>query len=277
LLESILFGHEKGAFTGATRRTDGVFREAHGGTVFLDEIGELSAAAQAALLRVLETRRVTRVGAGEEDEVDVRVVAATHRNLESMCEAGSFRWDLLYRINTMTLRIPPLRQRPEEIGQLAGFFLREANEANGCQVQAVDPEALALMRGHHWPGNVRELRNVIHRAVVMTRGESLTLADMPEKLSALQPRAASPPLPGGPGPGLETIPPTPGAGDLAPDAGTDLDFKTRVQQFEQSLIRRALQQTGWNRTEAANLLKMPRRTLTFKLNAYDINPAGAGK
>jgi DNA-binding NtrC family response regulator len=268
LLESILFGHEKGAFTGATRRTGGVFREAHGGTVFLDEIGELAAAAQAALLRVLETRRVTRVGSSEEDEVDVRVVAATHRDLEAMCEAGTFRLDLLYRINTMSLLIPPLRRRAEEIEQLAAFFLQEANEANGCQVQAIDSEAMDLMRSYHWPGNVRELRNVIHRAVVLARGEQLTADDLPDKLSALKQLAPRWTMARklGQSPGADTPGPLPG------DDGEEMDFKLCVQQFEEHLIRKALQLTAWRRAEAADLLNMPRRTLTHKLNVYGITP-----
>jgi two-component system response regulator AtoC len=249
LLESIMFGHERGAFTGADRRTDGVFVDADGGTVLLDEVGELPAAAQAALLRVLETKRINRVGSSEEIEVDVRVLAATHRNLEAMCDAGGFRWDLLYRINTMTLKIPALRERREEIAPLARMFLEEANQANGCQVREIDGAALGRLEAHGWPGNVRELRNVIHRAVVMAQGDVITVADLPERLAGAAP--------------------VPSAAEE--EDGEDLDFKDRVQRFETGLITRALQRAGGNKTEAAKLLRIPLRTLTHKIQAYGID------
>ena len=248
LLESLLFGHEKGAFTDATQRTNGVFRETSGGTVFLDEIGELSAAAQAALLRVLETGKVTRVGGSQEDAVDVRLVAATHRDLEAMCEAGDFRWDLFFRINTMTLEVPPLRQRPEDIEPLAQRFLQEANQLEQMAIRGLSEPAWLALRAYHWPGNVRELRNVIQRAVVLASGDEISLADLTERIAGLvaEPAGASP----------------------ASDAG--LDFKTRVQRFEERLIRDALEACRWNRTEAATRLGMPRRTMTNKLRALGI-------
>ena len=160
LIESVLFGHEQGAFTGADKSARGIFEQADGGTVLLDEIGELAASAQAALLRVLETKKVTRVGGDKEIDVDVRVIAATHRDLEAMVEAGRFRQDLLYRLNTMTLRIPPLRERVDEIRPLAERFLKEARRQAGTDVRAIDPQALAALERYPWPGNVRELRNV---------------------------------------------------------------------------------------------------------------------
>ncbi|HLL25520.1 MAG TPA: sigma 54-interacting transcriptional regulator, partial [Kofleriaceae bacterium] len=167
LLESVLFGHELGAFTGADRPAAGIFEQADSGTVFLDEIGELAPSAQAALLRVLETKKLTRVGGHTEVEVDVRVIAATHRDLEAMVDAGRFREDLLYRLNTMTLRIPPLRERVDEILPLAERFLREASSKAGSAVKAIDLEAATALERYTWPGNVRELRNVIERAVVL--------------------------------------------------------------------------------------------------------------
>jgi DNA-binding NtrC family response regulator len=186
LIESALFGHERGAFTGAEQRTKGVFEEADGGTVLLDEIGELSPAAQGALLRVLETKRITRVGSNREFTVDVRILAATNRNLEKMCEQQAFRWDLLYRLNAMTIKLPPLRERPEEIESLTSHFIRQANRANGCEVWGIEPEALALLCRYNWPGNVRELRNVIERAVVLTRRGAISVDELSERVRAMQ-------------------------------------------------------------------------------------------
>ncbi|HMG21834.1 MAG TPA: sigma 54-interacting transcriptional regulator, partial [Kofleriaceae bacterium] len=182
LIESVLFGHEQGAFTGADKSARGVFEQADGGSVLLDEIGELAAPAQAALLRVLETKHVTRVGGEKEIEVDVRVIAATHRDLEGMVEAGRFRQDLWYRLNTVTLRIPPLRERVDEIRPLAERFLKEARRQAGSDVRTIDPRALAALEGYGWPGNVRELRNVIERAVVLAEGSTITPADLTDRV-----------------------------------------------------------------------------------------------
>ena len=248
LLESILFGHEKGAFTGADRRTDGVFVEAAGGTLLLDEIGDLPPPAQAALLRVLETSRVTRVGATDEVEVDVRIIAATHRDLEAMCDAGAFRWDLLYRINTMTLKIPPLRKRREEIEPLARMFLEEANSANDCHVQGFDDEALGLLRRYSWPGNVRELRNAVSRAVVMAQAATIAPADLPDRVVG---RASN-------------------HDQEVRDEDETLSFKEQVQRLETRLITRALERSGGNQTEAARVLSLPIRTLSEKIKKYDI-------
>jgi len=154
LVESTLFGHEKGAFTGASQQQKGVFESADGGSVLLDEVGELPQSAQVALLRVLETKRLTRVGSSKELAVDARVIAATHRDLEAMCEQGSFRRDLLFRLNAMTVNIPPLRERGEEIAPLTARFLADANEANGCDIEGIDPAALQLLHRYDWPGNV---------------------------------------------------------------------------------------------------------------------------
>ncbi len=259
LIESTMFGHEKGAFTGADRQTRGVFEEADGGAVLLDEIGELSPSAQAALLRVLDSKRITRVGSTKEIAVDVRILAATHRNLEAMCEAGSFRWDLLYRINTMTLKVPPLRERPEEIEPLARHFISEANEANGCEVEGIDEEALSALRRYSWPGNVRELRNVIHRSVVMALGSSVLADDLPERVRAgggpravrTTAHAAAPPAPPW-------------------ESDDDLDYKGRIQRYETDLIRAALDHTDWGKTRAAELLRIPLRTLIYKIKSFGI-------
>ena len=256
LIESILFGHEKGAFTGADQQTNGVFQDADGGAVLLDEIGELSPPAQAALLRALETGRVARVGSTEEVAVDVRVLAATHRDLEAMCKAGEFRWDLLYRIDVMTLKIPPLRERAEEIEALALCFLEQANRDNGRRIEAIDPDALALLRSYPWPGNVRELRNAIHRAAVMADGETITVEDLPRRVLDWQPS----------GPEPEQLPAVEPQGD-----GEELDYRDRVERFERRLIEAALARTYGNQSDAARLLRIPIRTLSFKIKAFGIS------
>ncbi|MBA2540569.1 MAG: sigma 54-interacting transcriptional regulator, partial [Deltaproteobacteria bacterium] len=182
LIESVLFGHEQGAFTGADRAAQGMFEQANGGTVLLDEIGELAASAQAALLRVLETKKLMRVGGNKEIDVDVRVIAATHRDLEAMVTAGRFRQDLLYRLNTMTLQIPPLRERVDEIRPLAERFLKEVRGQSGSDVRTIDPAAIAALEAYSWPGNVRELRNAIERAVVLAEGKAITVADLTDRI-----------------------------------------------------------------------------------------------
>jgi two-component system, NtrC family, response regulator AtoC len=245
LLEATLFGHEKGAFTGADRAREGVFEQANGGTAFLDEVGELAPAAQAALLRVLEAKTITRVGGDRDLEVDVRVVAATHRDLESMCEAGTFRWDLLYRLNAVTIQLPPLRERAADIIPLAETFLREAARENGRAIKAIDVKAANALRRHRWPGNVRELRNVIERAVVIARGDAITVDDLPPRLRE-SPEERKP--------------------SIAPDGG----LKEQMRAYEIQLIVDALKKHGGNQTEAARALQMPVRTLAHKMQTYGI-------
>ncbi|MCA9664774.1 MAG: sigma-54-dependent Fis family transcriptional regulator [Myxococcales bacterium] len=244
LVESALFGYEKGAFTGADKMRIGVFEAADGGTVFLDEIGELSAQAQVALLRVLETRRLTRVGGIREIEVDVRVVTATHRDLAAMCEQGTFRPDLLYRLNTMLLELPPLRERPEEIPALVERFIRAANAANQRRVEGIDDAALERLVAYRWPGNVRELRNAVERAVVLAQGATITVDDLPSTLTCQASSRASQDAP--------------------------LGFRAQVQRFEIALLQSALDASDGSVSAAARLLDMPRRTLTKKKRDYDL-------
>ncbi|MCA9608240.1 MAG: sigma 54-interacting transcriptional regulator [Myxococcales bacterium] len=251
LLESTLFGHEQGAFTGAERRAAGVFEQADGGTLFLDEIGELPLPAQAALLRVLETGRLTRVGGTEEIEVDVRLVAATHRDLERMVEEGAFRQDLLFRLNTMTLGVPPLRERPADLDALLDRFLDEASRESGGRVRAISDVAREALRRYGWPGNVRELRNVVERAVVVCVGDTIGLDDLPERVC----RPTTPSAPATPMPAEED---------------DDADFRERVRSYETQLILDALQRTQGNQTQAAKLLRMPLRTLVHKIRSYGI-------
>ncbi len=250
LIESVLFGHEQGAYTGADKSARGIFEQADGGTVLLDEIGELAPGAQAALLRVLETKKVMRVGGDKEIEVDVRVIAATHRDLEAMVEAGRFRQDLLYRLNTMTLTVPPLRERVDEIRPLAERFLDEARRQAGSDVRTIDPAALAALEAYAWPGNVRELRNVIDRAVVLAEGKAITLADLTDRI-----RAGSRPL---------------AAEPEAPSEEVSGDYKEHVRRYESELILRALHKHNGNQTEAARTLNLPLRTLVHKIQTYGI-------
>ena len=248
LIESVLFGHEQGAYTGADKSARGIFEQADGGTVLLDEIGELAASAQAALLRVLETKKVTRVGGEKEIEVDVRVIAATHRDLEGMVEAGRFREDLLYRLNTVTLRIPPLRERVDEIRPLAERFLKEARKQAGTDVRTIDPRALAALEGYSWPGNVRELRNVIERAVVLAEGQAITPDDLTDRVrGSARTLVAEPESTDEPG-----------------------DYKEHVRRYEAELIVRALHKHNGNQTEAARALNLPLRTLVHKIQTYGI-------
>ena len=209
-------------------------------------MGELAPGAQAALLRVLETKKVTRVGSSRELPVDGRVLCATHRNIPAMCEAGSFRWDLFYRINTMILKVPPLRGRTDEIGHLTRRFLSETATAGEYPVTGIAPEAMKALERYNWPGNVRELRNVIQRSVVMALDETITLDDLPESLGARSPA------------GAELL-------------DGDLDFKSRIQQYEKKLICAALAENDGNQTRAARRLRMPLRTLVFKLKSLEID------
>ncbi len=253
LVESTLFGHEKGAFTGATAQSKGVFEAADGGSVLLDEIGELPAPAQAALLRVLETKKVVRVGSTREIEVGVRLLAATHRDLEAMCDAGGFRRDLYYRLNTMTLRLPALRERREDIPQLVERFLAEANAANGTSVRGVDAEALELLASHDWPGNVRELKNAIERAVVIAEGNRVSVDDLPEDIS-----------------GQSAAPALTGPASFTSEADDDDDFRSQLDKAEREILLRALARTDHNQTAAARQLRMPLRTLVHKLRVHGI-------
>jgi DNA-binding NtrC family response regulator len=263
LVESVLFGHEKGAFTGATRDQKGVFEAADGGTLLLDEIGELPLEAQAALLRVLETKRLMRVGSTREISVDVRIVAATHRDLEAAVTAGRFREDLLFRLNGVSIRVPPLRERPEDLEPLITRFVAMANAANGRDVRGVDPEALALLAAYPWPGNVRELHNAMERAVVIAGTDLVTLDDLPERIRRTAPATA---------PALPAAAPDADAPISLEEAVASLegDFRTRMERLEVVLLTEALREASWNQTETARRLQMPLRTLVHKLKMLGI-------
>ncbi len=245
LLESELFGHEKGAFTGAHERRIGRFEQAQGGTLFLDEIGEIDAALQVKLLRFLGERTFERVGSNKTLTADVRLVAATNKDLEALVKAGTFREDLFFRLRVVEIHLPPLRERPEDIPLLAHRFLREFAVENGKPVKDFTVDAMEALIHHAWPGNVRELRTAMEHAVVLCRGERITARDLP------------PSVRGG----------TPAGGD-AHKLLTRPDLT--VKDAEKQLLIRALKETGGNRTLAAKKIGMSRRTLHRKLHAYQL-------
>lgn len=268
LVEAELFGHARGAFTGAVAARTGRIAAANGGTLFLDEVGDLPLSAQAKLLRVLQDRCVTPVGTDTSVPVNVRIIAATHRDLEGMAETeGTFRIDLYFRLAVIPLHLPPLRERVGDIVPLARFFLQRDNATAGTEVLGFDDSCVAALEGHHWPGNVRELANTIERAVVMKREGMLSRADlhlfgrrsrqltpvaMPARLATPQARATTaPPPPAAPGP---------------QEREESLNLRVAMDDIERKLIERALERTGGNRTEAAALLGLNRTTLSEKLS-----------
>jgi two-component system response regulator HydG len=240
LLESELFGHETGAFTGAVRRHTGRFEQAHGGTLFLDEIGDLPGAVQVKLLRALQERTIERLGGSEPIAVDVRLIAATHRDLQAAIRDGSFREDLYYRLNVVALHLPPLRSRRPDIPPLIDHLLERINRENDTGVTGVSREVLEAFLRYPWPGNVRELRNVLERAVVLNRGRVIHLGDLPAAFRA---------------------PP-----EKAPIAGGSL------VENERATIISALQAAGWNRSIAADRLGIHRNTLRRKIRELGIAP-----
>jgi two-component system response regulator AtoC len=245
LLESELFGHEKGAFTGAHERRIGRFEQAQGGTLFLDEIGEIDASIQIKLLRFLGERTFERVGSNKTLTADVRLIAATNKKLDELVKAGSFREDLFFRLRVVEIRLPPLRERAEDIPLLAQAFLREFARENDKPVSKFSPEAMDVILRHSWPGNVRELRTAIEHAVVLCKSDKITPRDLPPSArpAAIAPASAAP---------------AKASGDLS------------VKEAEKQLIIRALKATNGNRTLAAKKLGMSRRTLYRKLTEYGL-------
>ena len=248
LLESELFGHRKGAFTDATRDRKGLFEEANGGTLFLDEIGELPLGLQVKLLRVLQEEEIRRLGDTQDVKVDVRVVAATARDLSSEVKRGAFREDLYYRLNVLSIHLPPLRERREDIPLLVEHFIQRMNARMGLKVLGATTEAMRLLIESEWPGNVRELENTIERAMVLTEGDQIDVDSLPDRLRQ---------------PGRASVTPVPLLDD-------DLSIKRASRRAEEDLIRRALIRTNGNRTRAAELLEISHRALLYKIKEYGI-------
>src|ERR1700691_3884038 len=244
LLESELFGHKRGAFTDATTDRRGLFEEADGGTLFLDEIGELPLNLQVKLLRVVQEGSIRRLGDTKDVEVDVRLIAATHRDLSADVKAGRFREDLFYRINVLLIHIPPLRSRREDVSLLIDHFVTRNNVRLGTAIRGLAPEARKLLLEYSWPGNVRELENTIERAMVLAETDVLVTGDLPERIrDALDPVQIQ-------------------------LASGELSVKKTTAAIEQILIRRALQKTKGNRTRAAELLEISHRALLYKIKDY---------
>jgi len=244
LLESELFGHEKGAFTGAAEQRKGRFELAHRGTLLLDEIGDMSLTTQAKILRVLQDGEFERLGGSKTIKVDVRLLAATHKDLERMVESGSFRQDLFFRLSVVPLHLPALRERPEDIPLLADHFLQQYSTKNRKDIRSFHAEAMEALLAYQWPGNIRELENAVERAVILCLGEQIGARDLPAAVRQAGEQ---------------------GAPALVPRPGMTL------KEMEKELILSTLQKTGGNRTQAAEILGITRQTLQNKLREYEMN------
>jgi two-component system response regulator AtoC len=246
LLESELFGHVKGAFTDASRDKRGLFQEADGGTLFLDEIGELPLSLQVKLLRVIQEGEVRRVGDVRDTKVDVRLVAATAKDLAEEVKGGTFREDLYYRLNVLPIQLPPLRERREDVAILAEHFVEDCNDKLGRSVRGVSAEAMKILMDYPWPGNVRELENAIEHSMILCEEDEIEVANLPRKIQESKDRIRM---------------------ALASD---ELSIKKMTRLMEEELISRALRQTGGNRTRAAGLLEISHRALLYKIKDFEI-------
>jgi transcriptional regulator with PAS, ATPase and Fis domain len=242
LLESELFGHEKGAFTGAIKQRQGAFELANGGTLLLDEVSEMAIEIQAKFLRVIESQQFRRLGGEVDVSVDVRIIASTNRNLEQDVESGKFRRDLYYRLRVVSVNLPPLRQRREDIPFLVSDFIDELSNRNGRIVSSIDHEALNKLISYEWPGNVRELKNCIESMVVMAKSQTLGMDDLPESIRNISSSEGRP----------------------SEQIGMSID------DAEKEAIKKALESTNWNKTQAADVLKMGLRTLHRKIKKYGL-------
>jgi two-component system nitrogen regulation response regulator GlnG len=281
LLEAELFGHEKGAFTGATSQRIGKFEQCNRGTVFLDEIGDMSLATQTKILRVLQDGTFERVGGNEAVKVDVRIIAATNKPLEKAVAAREFREDLFYRLNVVRIQIPPLRERREDISLLVNYFLKKMAQTQGQSPKAIAADAVSAMENYHWPGNVRELENAIRRAMVVAKGGTILLQDLPPELASTMPAAALAIVPAGTSSsGTQTL----GQGQEAAGAELNLESITRllfqwarkdpklkiIPAVERELVINALAETKGNQVQAAKLLGITRATLRKRIAKFNI-------
>ena len=249
LLESELFGHVRGAFTGATVSKSGKFELAHGGTVFLDEIGDMSSDLQVKVLKVLEEGEFEQVGGAKTIKVDVRVIAATHRDLPGEVKNGNFREDLFYRLYVIPIGLPALRDRKSDIPYLASYFMQVSNHKNNRQLEGISGEALGIMVSYSWPGNVRELRNVVERLVVLIGSGKISANDLPKELKAANGYAAT-----------QSI-------EISDDG---ISLNSAVTEFEKDLILQSLEKTKWVKNKAAKLLQLNRTTLVEKIKRHRI-------
>lgn len=248
LLESELFGHIKGAFTGAVNTKKGLFEEADQGTLFLDEIGELPLLLQVKLLRVLQEEEVRKVGDTQSKKIDVRIIAATLKDLTKAVEQGTFREDLFYRLNVLSIQIPPLRDRKEDIPMLAKHFMAQANQKMKTAVEKIHPQVLKIFMEYGWPGNIRELENVIERAMILVTGNEILVEHLPSQLT----KAKSTAVKGG-------------------ETGATLSIKKMTQTLEENLIQKALETCNGNRTKAAKLLEISHRALLYKMKEFGLD------
>jgi two-component system, NtrC family, response regulator PilR len=255
LLESELFGYVKGAFTGANENRQGLFRGAHGGTLFLDEIGNMSLPMQVKLFRVLQEGKVRPVGSNEEFEIDVRVIAATNKDLDKAIADGEFREDLFYRLSVIPVHLPPLRERREDIPLMARAFLERFRKTMEKNIEGISPEAMAQLEGYDWPGNVRELENTMERSVALETGSMISLNVLPEKIRQPAPRESA-------------LAVTGNGGVHIPEGGIDLEKS--VQEMERSYILKALEESDGVGTHAAELLKMTYRSFRHYSKKYNI-------
>jgi DNA-binding NtrC family response regulator len=249
LIESELFGYEKGAFTNAYQRKMGHFETAHGGTLFLDEIGEMGLGTQSKVLRAIETESFTRLGGTEESKVDVRIIAASNRDVEKLAKSGGFRADLFYRLNVVSIRLPPLRERREDIPLLLDYFLKLKARESSLPAKKLAPPVIDCILSYSWPGNVRELENLVERLTILSPGATIELADLPQEMK---------------GGGGETI------AAEKPAAGGSRPLSEAVDEFERELILKALKKTGFNQTKAAALLGTSRRVLRYRIEKLRI-------
>lgn len=253
LMESTLFGHERGAFTGASQTRKGRVEEAHGGTLFLDEMGDISPATQVKLLRVLQEKEFERVGGGPTLSVDVRVIAATHRHLEAMVRAGEFREDLYYRLNVVPLTLPPLRDRPDDVPLLMAHFLDKVNRDHHRQIH-LGKDLIQVMKAYHWPGNVRELQNCIERLVVLSEAPTIELRTIPESLV----------------PYVEHMRAVHVQSATRSSASSQHTLPARLDAIERDRLREALTRAGWVKAKAARLLGMTPRQIAYRMEKYQL-------
>ena len=245
LLESELFGHEKGAFTGAVKNRIGHFQKADGSTIFLDEIGEMALPTQAKVLRTIQEKEVQPVGGNDTIEVDVRIIAATNKDLTTEVSEGRFREDLYYRLNVFQIEVPPLRKRREDIPLLADFFLTRYTEENRSQIKSISPKAMDILMRYDWPGNVRELENTIERSVIICKSDTITTDTLPAALNKDQ--------------------------EYLSDRGESHTLGRTLKEAEKEMIMQTLEEVGGNRTKTAKILGISRRTLQLKLKQYGVN------